>query len=99
MILLQPQGERILSLIGKRTADQAAAQGILLPQQMPAARAALQAAIAQEEAEHAQAVALAQAEGRRAPLAPAVSLRQRAHPLLKMMDACAAADVPIVWGV
>ena len=47
LILLEPQGKQFLQLIGKTVQ----AKGIIEPGDMPAAIAALQAAIAQQEAE------------------------------------------------
>jgi hypothetical protein len=46
LIMLQANGKRMLEIIGKDPA----AQGIVLPEQMPAALRALEAALAQEDA-------------------------------------------------
>ena len=56
---------------------------------------ALQAAIAEDERERAQGCE----DDRSDPAAPSVSLRQRAWPLIDMMQRCQAANEPIVWGV
>ena len=45
VIMLEPHGRQVLEIIGK----EAGPQGIILPEQMPAALLALRAAIAQEE--------------------------------------------------
>ena len=45
LIMLQPNGERVLEIIGKDSG----AKGIILPEQMPAAIAALESAMLQEE--------------------------------------------------
>lgn len=87
--MLGPLGDRLLNLMGKEPA----VKGIIEPAAYAAAIAALQAAIAQEE--HAQA----QAPEEEAAAAPSISLRQRAWPLIDMMQRCQAADSPIVWGV
>lgn len=99
VIMLQPNGERLLEIIGKRSASEPAAKGILLPEQMPQALAALEAAITQEEAQRREALAQAEKENLPPPRFEAITLRQRALPLMDMMRQCAAADEPIVWGV
>jgi hypothetical protein len=51
LIMLQPNGQRILRIIGLDKPGTPSGQGILLPEQIPGAIAALQAAVAQEEAQ------------------------------------------------
>lgn len=87
VIMLGALGDRLLTLMGKEPA----AKGIIEPVAYPAAIAALQAAIAEEEREQAQAP--------EDTAAPSISLRQRAWPLIDMMQRCQAAQEPIVWGV
>ena len=91
LIMLQPNGERVLEIIGKQPGP----QGIILPEQMPAAIAALENAMAQEEP--------AADAGKAADNAPqksdAVSLRQRAVPFVDMLKRCQKAGKEIVWGV
>ena len=89
VIMLAPTGDRVLGLIGK----QPAAQGIIEPAVMPAAIAALAAAI---EADDALRQAAANDDAK--PAGDAISLRQRAWPLVEMMKRSHAADAPIVWG-
>lgn len=96
VIMLQPNGRRVLEIIGK---DGAGAKGIILPEQMSAAAKALEAAIAQEEAEQKAAVADALARGEPAPRFEAISLRQRALPFIEMLRRCEKAGTEIVWGV
>ena len=95
LIMLQPNGERVLEIIGKETGP----TGIILPEQMPAAIAALQDALAQEDASMQAAVKAAKASGEVAPRLDGVSLRQRAVPFLDMLKRCHAAGKEIVWGV
>ena len=95
LIMLEPNGRRVLQIIGK----DAGAQGIILPEQMDAAMLALQSAIDQEDAEFQAAVAKAKAAGKVPPSAPEVSLRQRAMPFIEMLRRCRKADKDIVWGV
>ena len=47
LVMLEPHGKRLLEIIGKDPG----AQGIVLPQQMPAAIQALRDAVVQEEAD------------------------------------------------
>lgn len=94
LILLEPQGRRILALIGK----DAQAQGIILVDQMPAAMQRLHEAVTQEEARHQAAVAEAQARGEPLPPRPEVSLRQRAAPFIDMLRRAHAEEADIVWG-
>lgn len=96
IIMLEPQGRQILTIWGR---DPATFQqpGILLPADMPAALEALHAAVAHEEAQRAQAALAAQEREDAAP-APGVSLRQRAAPLLDMLQRSLQADKEIIWG-
>jgi hypothetical protein len=98
VIMLGPNGDQVLRLIGKEPA----AQGIIEPAQMAAAIAALEQAIAADEA--------ARKAARQPPVdAPPnpqadvqqdrISLRQRAWPLVEMMKRALNADQEIVWGV
>jgi hypothetical protein len=52
-----------------------------------------------EEAQQAQAVAQAQAEGHTPPKFEAISLRQRCKPIIDMLQRCEKAGQAIVWGV
>jgi hypothetical protein len=95
LIMLEPNGRRVLEIIGKDPGP----KGIVLPEEMPAAMQALETAIAREEAEHKALVEEAKAKGQVAPKFDAVSLRQRALPFLDMLKRCSAAGKEIVWGV
>ena len=99
VIMLQANGKHVLEIIGSATGQSFDTQGILQPAQMKVAAEALNAAINQEEADQKAAVAQAQAEGRTAPQFEAVSLRQRAHPLIEMLHRCESANAEIMWGV
>lgn len=93
LILLQANGERILQIIGKEPGP----KGIILPEQIPAAIAALEKAVAaagkpaektdEPDAENAVAAA------------DRVTLHQRAVPFIDMLKRCQAAGKEIVWGV
>ena len=90
VIMLAPNGDRVLGLIGKTPEP----KGIIEAAAMPAAIAALTAAVAADEAARAQP-----ADGDGGARPEAISLRQRAWPLVEMMKRSHAAGEPIVWGV
>jgi cyclopropane-fatty-acyl-phospholipid synthase len=95
LIMLEPNGRRVLQIIGKDPGP----KGIIEPAQMPAAIAALESAIAEEEAQLKAQGEEAKAGGQAPPRPDAVSLRQRAVPLLDMLRRCQQAGQEIVWGV
>ncbi|MBS7809078.1 DUF1840 domain-containing protein [Variovorax sp. PCZ-1] len=90
VIMLEPTGRQVLGIIGKGPQ----AQGILLPEQMLAAKAALQAAIAQDE----QAAADAEDEDEDT-VRQRISLRTRAWPLVSLIERSLKEETPITWGV
>ena len=92
-LMLGPQGDQFLRAIGREPA----AKGIIEVAAMPAALAALQQAIDQDEAARAQRSeedAALEAAG----IDP-VSLRRRLWPMVEMIRRAQAADEPVVWGV
>ncbi len=95
LIMLQPNGERVLEIIGK----DAGPKGIILPEQMAGAIRALEDAMAQEDAALQTAVNSAKASAEPAPRADSVQLRQRAAPFVDMLKRCQKAGKEIVWGV
>ena len=99
LIMLEPNGRRVLQIIGKDLSSASASKGIVLPEQMAAAVAALQAAVAKEDAEREAATARALAEGQEPPKFEALGLRQRALPFIDMLRRCEQAREPITWGV
>ena len=94
LIMLEPNGRRVLEIIGKDPAP----KGIIESSQITGAIAALEAAIAKEESDQQAAAEEAKAKGEVAPRAE-VSLRQRAVPFLDMLRRCGKAGQDIVWGV
>jgi hypothetical protein len=88
IIMLESNGRHVLEIIGKEPAP----QGIILPEDIPAAIAALQTAIALEES-NAKA-----AEGGAAP-GRTIDLRQRAQPFIEMLHVNHAANEAVLWGV
>lgn len=96
LIMLEPNGRQVLQIIGKGDGT----KGILQPSEMPAAIAALERAVAEDEAAQQQRKQEAQASGeKKAPRAETVSLRQRAVPFIDLLKRCQQADTDIVWGV
>lgn len=95
LIMLEPNGRRVLEAIGKEPSP----KGIIQPEQMDAAIAALESAVAREEAEHRALIDEAKAKGEVPPKFDAVSLRQRAVPFIDMLRRCEKAGAEIVWGV
>jgi hypothetical protein len=95
LIMLEPNGRRVLQIVGKDPGP----QGILLPEEMAGAIARLEQAIVQEEAEHKQLIEEAKARGEVPPKFDAVSLRQRAVPFIDMLKRCEKEQKEIVWGV
>ena len=98
LIMLEPNGRQILTLIGKQEAA-SNGKGILLPQDLPAAIVALQAAVDQDEAQRAQDRDEANRKGDAPPAPEGISLRQRAYPFIDMLRRCHKADREITWGV
>ena len=94
VIMLGPNGDQVMRILGKDPA----AQGIIEVAAMPAALAALEAAIAASE-NAASNPPDASAAGAPAGGAERISLRQRVWPLIEMMKRAHAGSAPIVWGV
>jgi Domain of unknown function (DUF1840) len=107
LIMLEPNGRRVLQIIGKDPS----VTGIILPAQMPAALAALESAIASEETAIAEAKAAAKLNAKHAfsdeteiakttyNNSDAVPLRQRALPFMELLKSSHRAGVEVVWGV
>lgn len=86
LIMLEPNGRHVLEIIGK----DAGSRGIILPAQMPAAIAALQAAIALEESHDNETPDSVPHGG--------LGLRQRALPFIDMLQRNHKAEHEVVWG-
>jgi hypothetical protein len=93
--MLAATGDQLLRVIGKEPAS----EGIVEVADMPAAMAALERAVAAQEAARQQAEQEAAAEGRALPAAAGISLRQRVWPMIEMLKRCHAAGEVVVWGV
>ena len=95
VIMMGPTGDAVLRAAGREPAP----QGIFEPAALPAARAAIEQAVADDDAARAEAEAKAKAERAAPPRPDGIGLRQRACPLVEMMKRAEAAGAPIVWGV
>jgi hypothetical protein len=98
LIMLEPNGRQILTILG-RTDAQSQTQGILLPEHMPEAIGKLEAAIQADEDHKAALVKDAQEKGETPPRFEGISLRQRALPFIEMIRRSQREDKEIVWGV
>ena len=90
VIMLGPNGDQVLRIVGKEPAS----QGIVEAADLGAAIAALEAAVAADELAAQTVDATLRAVPRER-----VSLRQRAWPLVEMMKRAQRAGQAIVWGV
>jgi hypothetical protein len=86
VIMLEANGRRILEIIGK----DAGPKGIILPEQMPAAITALEAAIAQERSNHEESGDVP---------GDGLGLHQRALPFIDMLRRNLKSGHEVVWGV
>ena len=99
LIMLEDNGRAILTIIGKGD-PQALKQGIVQPPEMPAAIAALQQAVLEEEARlQLEADAARDAARALASGGQGISLRQRSLTFIRMLERCHAQNKEIVWGV
>lgn len=86
VIMLEPNGRQVLEIIGKSPST----RGIILPEQMPGAIQALEAAIRLEESDKEK-----DGDG----LPEGVGLHQRAKPFIDMLRWNLTAGQEVVWGV
>jgi len=95
VIMMGPAGDDMLRIIGKTPGP----TGIIEVAALPAAIAALEQAVAADDAARAQAEKEALAEGKKLPPREGVCLRQRAWPMVEMMKRSVSEKADIVWGV
>jgi cyclopropane-fatty-acyl-phospholipid synthase len=93
VIMLQLNGDQMLTIIGKEPSP----QGIITAEQIPAAIAALQAAIEVHEA--AQARRAEHPEEQVEVEGDSVMLRHRAAPFIELLRLSAEARKDVFWGV
>ncbi len=92
VIMMKANGDEVLGIIGKS----AGAQGIIEAADMPAAIAAIERAVVEDDELRRQAAEKGGPEGKPGP---GVTLRQRVWPLVEMMKRSHAEGNDIVWGV
>ena len=95
VIMTGPNGDELLRALGR----QPASQGIIETAALAGAVAAIERAIAADEAARADAERAAAAEGQKLGPREGVTLRQRAWPMIEMMKRAIEDDADIVWGV
>jgi hypothetical protein len=91
VIMLGPTGDQVLRLVGREPAP----KGIFEVDHMPALIAALETAVAADDARREQQGADDDADRGKGD---GVMLRQRAWPLVEMLRRCHAAREVITWG-
>lgn len=94
LIMLEPQGRQIVTIMGKAPG----ASGIVTAAQIPAAIAALEAAVAAEETLPVSTDPEGEDGVSTEERVESVRLRQRVVPFIDMLKRSAAADVDVVWG-
>ena len=97
LIMLAPDAERILKLLGKNLKE----PGIITLAEIPRARTTLLAA-AEAEKQQLAALKAEQAESEDVEGTQphkGITLAQRLVPLLHMFDRCQAAEVDVIWTV
>ena len=95
VVMLGESGDALLRLMGREPA----ARGIFQAVDLPALMQALEAGIAADDAQVQEAVDEAKAAGEPEPRREGVTLRQRAWPLLDLMQRSDRSGVDVVWGV
>lgn len=94
LIMTQPVGDQVLQAIGKSPAP----QGIIEASALPAAIAAIEAAVAAEEEVQKHGGKTAD-DNDETPHARGIGFKQHAWPMLQMMKRAQAENADIVWGV
>lgn len=101
LIMLGPQGDQLLKLLGRSPA----AQGIFEPETMPQAWGVLEQAVKDEESAlrdakpHNPSDPHAEEDPQDPTATAAVSLRQRVWPFIDMLKRAHAEQQAVVWGV
>ena len=95
LTMLEPQGRQIVTIMGKTPGG----SGIVTVAQIPAAIAALEAAVLAEEAQPAVEDETEEDATANDERNETVRLRQRAAPFIEMLKRSAAENVDVVWGV
>lgn len=93
VIMLGPNGEQVLNLLGKAPTP----QGIIVLDELPEAMTRLEQALLDDDARFEALVAEAQARGERVPKREPITLRQRIWPLLELMRHSMRAERDLTW--
>jgi hypothetical protein len=94
LIMHEKSGKEILALLGKSPED---ARGIITVEQLTAAIATLQTAMAVDKARPQETTA--SSSKNETDDEPPVSLAQRATPFIDMLERAVKAGEPVIWGV
>lgn len=94
LVMLQPDGRRILESLGKDLS-----QGVIQPGEMAAAVQKLQQVASEEAADQQRQTEEAAAKGEVAPEFDSVTFKLRIVPFIEMLQRCEQAQVDLVWGV
>ncbi|MGQ3053428.1 MAG: DUF1840 domain-containing protein [Roseateles sp.] len=95
VIMMADSADAVLRLMGREPAP----KGILETADLPGLVQALEAGVAEDEAQFQRAVDAAKAAGEHPPRRQGVSLRQRAWPLRDLMQRSHREGADVVWGV
>lgn len=95
VVMLEPNGRQVLEILGKDPTR----PGIILPEQLPGAIAALQAAVQAAEAVVASQKRDAQESGEDEPEPERISLRTRVAPFIDLLQHSIRENTEVVWGV
>ncbi|WP_457422292.1 DUF1840 domain-containing protein [Roseateles sp. P5_E7] len=95
VVMLGESGDAVLRLMGREPAP----QGILDAAALPGLVQALEAGVADDDAQFQRAVDAAKTASEPVPRRQGVSLRQRAWPLHELMVRSQREGADVVWGV
>lgn len=95
VVMLEPNGKRLLDILGKDPAG----PGILLNEHIPAALQALREAVFEEECEFERLKQEALARDEDLPDLERITLRTRVAPFIDMLHHCQREKCDVVWGV
>ncbi|HEX5805158.1 MAG TPA: DUF1840 domain-containing protein [Macromonas sp.] len=95
VVMLEPNGKRVLEILGKDPSG----PGILLNQDIPAAIQALREAVFEEECEFERLKQEALARDEDQPDPERITLRTRVTPFIDMLHHCLREKAEVVWGV
>ena len=94
VVMVGANGDHLMHLLGREPST----KGVIESADMPAAIAALERAVVDDEADTQRRREEAEQRGEAVP-SSVVSLRARVWPLVEMMRQCQRDGMPITWGV